>query len=389
MLMEDLGFRISGKDEIARMLARRTQGEFEPRPKLLIPAAVLNAEPLISHSGMRWRHSPLGLASIVTGALDGRSPWFLISPTSSIDPAFAETLRELAVLHRFAHPDHRLIFICNEPEEAGLLQERGEAAFFCSQNVHISERIFKPLKGLRLDFDAIYNAQLIPLKRHELSLGIERCGFLFYRDMSLPEAADSEALIRSRHAAAAPGHVFINRLDAEGVPIRCSRRRVNRHLNRASVGLCLSAKEGAMFASTEYLLAGLPIVSTPSVGGRDVYFDEEYCRIAEPDPRSVAEAVQALKAKSIPRTYIRDRTLLRLERDRERFLTLLNAILEASGSAKRLGMPWPFRKTAIMEWLPADEAVRRAADGIVDGFDKEKRNFLRWRRWRQRLFPQH
>jgi hypothetical protein len=95
--------------------------------------------------------------------------------------------------------------------------------------------------------------------------------------------------------------------------------------------------------------------------------------------------VQALKVKSIPRTYIRDRTLLRLERDRGRFLTLLNAILEESGSAKRLGMPWPFRKAVTMEWLPADEAVRRAAHGIVDGFSPEKKGIPRWRRWLRRL----
>ena len=38
-----------------------------------------------------------------------------------------------------------------------------------------------------------------------------------------------------------------------------------------------------MLASIEYLLAGLPVVSTPSLGGRDHYFDDEYCLIAPPD----------------------------------------------------------------------------------------------------------
>lgn len=46
-----------------------------------------------------------------------------------------------------------------------------------------------------------------------------------------------------------------------------------------------------MFASMEYLLCGLPIVSTPSIGGRDVFFDKDYVEIVEPDPHAVKEAV--------------------------------------------------------------------------------------------------
>jgi glycosyltransferase involved in cell wall biosynthesis len=48
---------------------------------------------------------------------------------------------------------------------------------------------------------------------------------------------------------------------------------VNQGLARAVVGLCLSTVEGSNYASMEYMLAGLPIVSTPSIGGREVYFD--------------------------------------------------------------------------------------------------------------------
>ena len=196
-------------------------------------------------------------------------------------------IREAAILHRARNPDHRLIFVCNTPEEVLLLQKFEEAAFFYNKTANSSERIFRPLERASIEFDAIYNAQLIPWKRHELSLGIESCAFLFYRDSLLRDVASSEAAIMDRHAAAAPGHVFLNALDGAGVPIRLPLSEVNRHLNRASIGLCLSEREGAMFASTEYLLSGLPIVSTPSTGGRHVYYDEEYCCTVPPDPRSV------------------------------------------------------------------------------------------------------
>ena len=126
----------------------------------------------------------------------------------------------------------------------------------------------------------------------------------------------------ARHAATAPGHVFLNAFDEGGMPIRLPLSEVNRHLNRAGVGLCLSEREGAMFASTEYLLSGLPVVSTPSTGGRHVYYDEEYCWTVPPDPRSVAEAVAALKAKGIS-ALIHSRTNLGAFRQGPR--TLLGA----------------------------------------------------------------
>jgi hypothetical protein len=187
----------------------------------------------------------------------------------------------------------------------------------------------------------------------------------------------------ARHAAAAPGHVFLNPLDDQGVPVRLLLSDVNRHLNRARVGLCLSEREGAMFASTEYLLSGLPIVTTPSTGGRDVYYDAEYCWTVPPDPRSVADAVHALAARGVPRAHIHHRTLQRLELDRARFLALINAILEEGGSKRRLAMPWPFRKAITMQWLSSAEAVERAVHGVVDAFDTGKRSVFEWRRWHQ------
>ena len=48
---------------------------------------------------------------------------------------------------------------------------------------------------------------------------------------------------------------------------------VNNFLNQCKVGIILSEVEGANYASIQYLLAGLPVVSTKSKGGRDVFFD--------------------------------------------------------------------------------------------------------------------
>lgn len=389
MLMTELGFSPPRPDEAVRIFDRHARGEIggvsEPEEAARIPSAVLSADPLVSYSGMA-RHAPLGVASVAGSALRERPAWFLLSPTSSIEnDAIADSLRGLAVLHRRQNPQHRLIFVGNTPKEVGLLQERGEAAFFFNKTALTVEGIFRPLDGMPPDFEAIYNAQLAPFKRHELTLEIARCAFLFYRDHLAPDAAWTEATVRARHAAAAPGHVFVNSLDSDGVPLRLSHGEVNRQLNRARVGLCLSASEGAMFASAEYLLSGLSIVTTPSTGGREVYHDAEYCWTVPADARAVAEAVRALAARGMPRWDIQRRTLRRLEVDRARFLDLLNAILTESGSSQRLALPWPFRKAVTMQWLAFPEARDRAVHGVVDGYDDGPRRAVQWGRWRQVL----
>ena len=61
--------------------------------------------------------------------------------------------------------------------------------------------------------------------------------------------------------------------------------------NMSKVGLCLSAAEGAMYSSIEYLLCGLPVVSTRSIGGRDTFFTDKNCILAEDNPESVKDCV--------------------------------------------------------------------------------------------------
>jgi hypothetical protein len=374
-LLASLGFRAPRADELERTLARASSGE--PTlptiaPRVLLPVTLLNADPLISYSGLA-RDTPLGFAGALSGIEGPTRGWFLLSPTWSIDEAAtAARLRGLAVHHRRKSPGHRLIFVCNTPQEVARMQQEGEAALFFNKTASVRENIFRPLGSMTRDLDAIYTAQLVPWKRHELSLAIPRCGFLFYRDGGDPTAAASEIAIRERHARLAPGHEFINQLDQNGRPERLLPDAVNRQLSRARVGLCLSEREGAMFASMEYLLAGLPVVTTPSEGGRDGYFDDAYCLTVPPDPASVAEAVAALAARDIPASHIRAETLKRVNARRRRFLELLDDIVAAEGRRRKFGRRWRFDQPVMMHWYPAERAIARAVDGRVDAYTRRR-----------------
>jgi uncharacterized protein (TIGR01627 family) len=159
-----------------------------------------------------------------------------------------------------------------------------------------------------------------------------------------------------------PKHVLINsRVD--GSPVKLSPEGVNAALNRAAVGLCLSDVEGANYASVEYMLAGLPVVSTPSVGGREVYFDHEFCIICDPNPEAVRDAVQRLKARQIPRDYVRARTLAKFEPERRRFLSLIDDLSERLGGTRRFDHGvWPFAASPLL-YRDYREHLQAFADG--------------------------
>jgi hypothetical protein len=52
-----------------------------------------------------------------------------------------------------------------------------------------------------------------------------------------------------------------------------SKKEINEYINKSKIGLMMSEVEGASWASLEYLLCGLPVISCKSKGGRDVFYN--------------------------------------------------------------------------------------------------------------------
>ena len=159
-----------------------------------------------------------------------------------------------------------------------------------------------------IKYDAIYIARMLPFKRLELTAEIKQLYILTYA-----ENADKWDL-HERYPQLS--HANFN-------PQWLSTEEKKSAIRESRVGLCLSAEEGAMLASLECLLCGLPIVSTKSKGGRDKYYDEEYSIIVEPNSRSVKEAVQELIDRNIDRAYIRKKTIEKLDKERDRYVDAL------------------------------------------------------------------
>lgn len=320
-------------------------------PMEIGPARLLSSAPPIFLSGIPYEEY-LGIAGAFAQRYGNVTAGFVVFPTWSIErPGFPEAIKRKFADHSKRYPNHRFRFICNTRNEAELMKALGLPAAFLNKNFMVSDRIFRPLPDAEIEFDAVYNARFVPEKRHELAASIPQVGYLTY-----VETEDRRrAQFRELYPAALsrnPGHRLLNEL-VDSLPAGMSHQDVNAALGSAAVGLILSEVEGSSYASMEYLLAGLPVVSTPSKGGRDVFFDPEFCIVCEPDPMAVRDAVATLRARDIPREFVRARTLAKIQPERERFLVLIDDLIEELGEERRHSEGiWPFSAVSGVPWRP-------------------------------------
>jgi glycosyltransferase involved in cell wall biosynthesis len=270
---------------------------------------------------------------ILARRLSHRDSWLLVSnPWIPRGAAEAHALAATDAARRARYPRVSVIYLCNDAEEQRQLTAAGLDAVFCNQNAFLDDRLFRVMPEVARTHDAIYIAQLISYKRHALARQVESLIVKTYRSGWCRDSA----YIDDARAALAHAEWVEAGSDAD----------VSALVNRCRVGLCLSAAEGGMYASTEYLLCGLPVVTTPSVGGRDVFFHDDYVVTVEPDARAVRDGVAALIARRLDPEAIRRRTLQALAVHRATFVDLINRIL--TGAGRRADFAWGDRFTHKM-----------------------------------------
>ncbi len=88
------------------------------------------------------------------------------------------------------------------------------------------------------------------------------------------------------------------------------------------------------------MLCGLPVVSTPSLGGRDVFFDDRFCVIAEDNAEAVAAAVRDLADRDVDPYLVRNSTLEKLTAHRSRFRHFVTELQLAANAQPTFERDW-------------------------------------------------
>lgn len=256
-------------------------------------------------------------------------------------PKFARRWGNYYRKARRFYPEHKIVFLRNSADSARQFADRGLPTLFCSQNAFLDENMYRIVPAQK-EFDAVYNAQMERVKRHSLASRIQNLALITYRLDSQP-AYYKEVKKTLEHA------VWLNFESGQYEWIR--ETDVSYQLNRARVGVMLSDIEGANYATVEYLLSGLPVVSTESSGGRSVFYGDDFVKVVEATPEAVAEGVQEMIGRKIDPEYIRQETLAKMGRHREVFIDLLQKFCDEEGVLRDMKAEWSVYFTnKLLRW---------------------------------------
>ncbi|MCW2282676.1 hypothetical protein M2323_000437 [Rhodoblastus acidophilus] len=267
--------------------------------------------------------------------LGEEKPYFLIQPTWHFaDAVKNDSYRAILTRALARHGPGHVIILTAEPEDAAVAHALGLDWWNVHHNALVDETVFTPT-AVPKHFDALYNARFDAFKNHHLARLVDNLALVFSPAHSAEDAARVERMLTYAH--------FINGGATDPARYRrLSPRETAEAIGKARVGLCLSFVEGAMYASIEYLLCGVPVVSVANKGGRDAFADPAWWRVCEPTPEAVAQAVREMAARRIDPQMIANGVRRRIAPHRLRLVDLMRRIQQQAGVAPNWSTDWSF-----------------------------------------------
>lgn len=214
--------------------------------------------------------------------------------------------QDLAVFDALELDKSKFFFLFNSLDEKVRYEAVGFVGELINQNAWLdyAGEMVVLNNNLKKNYDALYVGRLTPFKRHHLASLVNRLALV------------AGNLHGSDGASDIPNYVYRNEQ-------HLSSREVCEKINQSHCGLILSEVEGACFASSEYLLCGIPVVSTHSFGGRDVWYDDYNSIVTEANPIKIKEAVEFFINNPRDPNIIRDRHIAKSHSYRDAFISKL------------------------------------------------------------------
>jgi len=205
----------------------------------------------------------------------------------------------------------QFFFMYNSPLEMQNFAEKGFRGDVINQNAWLDENAIAHHGAADKIYDAIYVEFNKKSKRPELAGLVSRLALVTRTNhgKSYPET---------------PQYQYINKG-------QLSPKEMYEKISQSYCGLILSAEEGTCSTSSEYLLCGVPVVSTSSKGGRDVWYNEDNSIICEPTADGVALAVQKFVENPPDAGLIRQKHIIQAQEYRTKFIQVVADVFNRFG----------------------------------------------------------
>jgi glycosyltransferase involved in cell wall biosynthesis len=233
----------------------------------------------------------------------------------------------IIITNKVKYNNINLYIMCNTYRELKIIKFFGISGIYCNQNCFIDERIFN-ISNQIIIYNVVYNGVLRKFKRHYLLKKIDKIAIITYNFKNIN--------YRNKLISILPKSTSWLNYSNNNTTKFLNEFEISEIYCKSKVGVALSKKEGSMYAVGEYLLCGLPIISTKSKGGRDIFLNERNSIISKANPISLNKAFNDLTSKEYNPEFIREQFLEIIKIHRNEFLLLIKKIYEQNNYSSEL-----------------------------------------------------
>lgn len=306
--------------------ARPASPQGENPLEMHVTAAVLSVDPVMTITSIQYNTSPLAaFMATASGVFGDRRGLHFLRPSWTMEQGSLTKLAQAIAGAESANPGQVFVALHASDKEAEKYREQGIRSILANSNIFADERLWAedapPHPGLE-PADAIYIARLASWKNHHLASRLDRPLFVYGRR----DLLENPGLLEEFRGQF-PSAQFVNNLLGQGDHLQLTHEQLAPVMSCARVGLALSQAEGVMRASMECLLSGLPLVTVPSIGGRDAFLSASNALIVDPTPEAVQAGVAEMVARRLSRDEVRRATMDPLRTSRRSFVEAANRVV--------------------------------------------------------------
>jgi hypothetical protein len=220
-----------------------------------------------------------------------------------------------------SNKEFNIVILANSLEEKLFFEKKVSCdVLFCNHNAFLDENKYKIYNSLNKKYDMVIDSAFHEYKNVNIAKKIQNTIHIGY----------FKYIKRNTNDKVVPNFGVLANFKNDKY-IKLDKQIINIYYNQSLIGGIFSECEGACFASSQYLLCGLPVISIKSVGGRDIWYNEYNSIICENNEDSVYEAVELAKSKLISgefnREKIREIHLKQMDEHRNTLINYINKML--------------------------------------------------------------
>lgn len=268
---------------------------------------------------------PLGPASMHSFLNRDTPIYFFLCPQWSFsDPSYLAINAKSLVERMRRFPQHRYTVLLNDPiDQLTLAREAPDiVSYVWNTNCTADEKYFSFNSGTgACMYDAVYTARYSSYKRLHLAREIDNL-CLITRAVTDGQADSLRQMLPN---------AFIPNFDGSRSFRVLKATEVSEYLGRSGCGVMLSRLEGQTRAIMEYLMVGLPVVTTPNFGGRDRFLTPSNSIFVAAEAHAVAAGVRFVSRAGFDRASIRTEALRGMQMEKQRLVDIVNDVITSNG----------------------------------------------------------